>query len=99
VHPVDEVLPIPRLAVLGLQHVLIMYTGYTNMPDWFQTIAGSAITTTAIVAFLLNLLFNHLSWRGPVNLGPQDAGVSVDPEAPAPAPSIDLTEMAPEKRG
>ena len=25
--PVDELLPVPRLAVLGLQHVLVMYAG------------------------------------------------------------------------
>ena len=27
VHPVDEVLPLPRLGALGLQHVLVMYAG------------------------------------------------------------------------
>jgi uric acid transporter len=32
VHPVDEVLPIPRLLALGLQHVLVMYTGAVAVP-------------------------------------------------------------------
>ncbi|MGD9510373.1 MAG: hypothetical protein AB7I59_14600 [Geminicoccaceae bacterium] len=27
VHPVDEVLPAPKLITLGLQHVLVMYAG------------------------------------------------------------------------
>jgi xanthine permease len=31
-HPVDEVLPLPRLTVLGLQHVLIMYAGAVAVP-------------------------------------------------------------------
>jgi NCS2 family nucleobase:cation symporter-2 len=30
--PVDEVLPLPRLATLGLQHVLVMYAGAVAVP-------------------------------------------------------------------
>ena len=32
VHPVDEVLPTPRLIALGLQHVLVMYAGAIAVP-------------------------------------------------------------------
>ena len=32
VHPVDERLPVPRLATLGLQHVLVMYAGAVAVP-------------------------------------------------------------------
>ena len=32
VQPVDQILPIPRLAVLGLQHVLVMYAGAVAVP-------------------------------------------------------------------
>ncbi len=32
VHPVDEVLPPPKLFVLGLQHVLVMYAGAVAVP-------------------------------------------------------------------
>ena len=32
VHPVDEILPVPRLAALGLQHVLVMYAGAVAVP-------------------------------------------------------------------
>lgn len=32
VHPVDEVLPAPNLAALGLQHVLVMYAGAVAVP-------------------------------------------------------------------
>ncbi|ODV10969.1 MAG: permease [Rubrivivax sp. SCN 70-15] len=31
-HPVDERLPLPRLAALGLQHVLVMYAGAIAVP-------------------------------------------------------------------
>jgi NCS2 family nucleobase:cation symporter-2 len=31
-HPVDEVLPLPRLAALGVQHVLVMYAGAVAVP-------------------------------------------------------------------
>ena len=32
VHPVDEILPYPRLFTLGLQHVLVMYAGAVAVP-------------------------------------------------------------------
>ncbi len=32
VHPVDEKLPAPRLAALGLQHVLVMHAGAIAVP-------------------------------------------------------------------
>lgn len=32
VHPVDEVLPAPKLLALGLQHVLVMYAGAVAVP-------------------------------------------------------------------
>ena len=31
-HPVDELLPLPRLVPLGLQHVLVMYAGAVAVP-------------------------------------------------------------------
>ena len=47
---------------------------YQQFPDWFQTIFGSAITSTVIVVFLLNLLFNHFN-------APPEAGTNVLQEA------------------
>jgi NCS2 family nucleobase:cation symporter-2 len=54
---------------------------FKNFPDWLQTICGSPITITAILAFTLNLLFNHLgaSRRAP------SADVT-DPAQPAATP-------------
>ncbi|MDP4031373.1 MAG: solute carrier family 23 protein [Pseudorhodobacter sp.] len=31
-HPVDELLPAPKLFTLGLQHVLVMYAGAITVP-------------------------------------------------------------------
>ncbi|MFD8498941.1 nucleobase:cation symporter-2 family protein [Amycolatopsis sp. NPDC059657] len=36
---------------------------FKNFPSWLQTICGSPITITAVLAFTLNLLFNHLGSR------------------------------------
>ena len=32
VHPVDQILPVPKLLTLGLQHVLVMYAGAVAVP-------------------------------------------------------------------
>src|SRR6202012_3500599 len=32
IHPVDQILPVPRLLALGLQHVLVMYAGAVAVP-------------------------------------------------------------------
>jgi uric acid transporter len=51
VHPVDEVLPAPQLAALGLQHVLVMYAGAVAVP----LIIGRALKLPPEqVAFLIN---------------------------------------------
>ena len=51
VHPVDERLPAPRLAALGLQHVLVMYAGAIAVP----LIVGRALQLAPEdVAFLIS---------------------------------------------
>lgn len=50
-HPVDEMLPAPRLATLGLQHVLVMYAGAIAVP----LIVGRALKLDPEqVAFLIS---------------------------------------------
>lgn len=50
-HPVDEVLPAPRLAALGIQHVLVMYAGAIAVP----LIIGRALKLSPEdVAFLIS---------------------------------------------
>jgi NCS2 family nucleobase:cation symporter-2 len=36
---------------------------FKHFPAWLQTICGSSITVAAVLAFVLNLLFNHLGRR------------------------------------
>lgn len=51
VHPVDEVLPTPKLFTLGLQHVLVMYAGAVAVP----LIVGRALKLPPEdVAFLIS---------------------------------------------
>jgi uracil-xanthine permease len=50
-HPVDEVLPAPRIAALGIQHVLVMYAGAIAVP----LIIGRALKLEpGQVAFLIS---------------------------------------------
>ncbi|MFC1441455.1 nucleobase:cation symporter-2 family protein [Streptacidiphilus sp. N1-10] len=55
---------------------------YHGLPQWFQTIAGSAITSATLTAFALNLFFNHLRLGRP---GDAPSAESAEP-APAAAP-------------
>src|ERR1700685_2756398 len=51
IHPVDEILPVPRLLALGLQHVLVMYAGAVAVP----LIIGRALKLSPEdVAFLIS---------------------------------------------
>jgi NCS2 family nucleobase:cation symporter-2 len=50
-HPVDEILPAPRLVALGLQHVLVMYAGAVAVPF---IIAGALGLSPEQRAFLIN---------------------------------------------
>src|SRR6202012_3542860 len=51
IHPVDQILPTPRLLALGLQHVLVMYAGAVAVP----LISGRALKLPPEdVAFLIS---------------------------------------------
>src|SRR3984885_426378 len=51
IHPVDEILPVPKLLTLGLQHVLVMYAGAVAVP----LILGRALKMSPEdVAFLIS---------------------------------------------
>ena len=51
VHPVDQILPVPKLLTLGLQHVLVMYAGAVAVP----LILGRALKMSPEnVAFLIS---------------------------------------------
>ena len=40
---------------------IIDYSFYANFPKWFQTLFHSGISSTCLMAIILNLLFNHLT--------------------------------------
>lgn len=50
-HPVDEILPVGRLGLLGLQHVLVMYTGCVTVPLVF---GAAAKLDTSTIGLLIN---------------------------------------------
>src|SRR5246127_5868659 len=50
-HPVDQMLPIPRLLALGLQHVLVMYAGAVAVP---LSIGRALKLPPEAVAFLIS---------------------------------------------
>ncbi|MFI9812665.1 nucleobase:cation symporter-2 family protein [Saccharothrix variisporea] len=47
---------------------------FQHFPAWLQTICGSPITVTAILAFSLNLLFNHLGRQAAPDLPQASTG-------------------------
>lgn len=49
VHPVDRVPPVGRLLTLGLQHVLIMYTGCVTVPLVFGAAVGLDASTIGLL--------------------------------------------------
>src|SRR6188768_4389748 len=50
-HPVDEILPIPKLAIYGFQHVLAFYAGAVIVPI---LLASSIKLTPEQLAYLIN---------------------------------------------
>ncbi|MGH3517920.1 MAG: 2-oxo-4-hydroxy-4-carboxy-5-ureidoimidazoline decarboxylase [Haloechinothrix sp.] len=50
-HPVDEVLPVPKMAVYGLQHLLTFYAGAAIVP---LLVAGALGMSNEQLAFLIN---------------------------------------------
>ena len=56
---------------------------YEHFPSNFQVIFGSSITSTVIVVFTLNIVFNHWSWRrqgteSAVEVAVREGAVAVD---------------------
>src|SRR5262249_6122973 len=51
VHPVDEVLPAPKLFVLGLQHLFIMYAGAVAVP---LIVGGALKLPLSTIGLLVN---------------------------------------------
>jgi len=51
IHPIDEILPYPQMAAVGLQHVLVMYAGAIAVP---LIVGGALKLPKDQIAFLVN---------------------------------------------
>jgi NCS2 family nucleobase:cation symporter-2 len=86
VHPVDEVLPVGKLAVLGLQHVLVMYAGAVAVPliiggalklpkDQIALLINADLLCSGIVTLIQAIGFWRFGIRLPVMMGVTFAAV------------------------
>ena len=87
VHPVDERLPVPRLAALGLQHVLVMYAGAIAVPlivgralklvpEQVALLISADLFACGIVTLIQSLgVGRHFGIRPPVMMGVTFAAV------------------------
>ncbi len=87
VHPVDERLPTPRLAALGLQHVLVMYAGAVAVPliigralklspEQVALLISADLFCCGVVTLIQSLGFGrHFGIRLPVMMGVTFAAV------------------------
>jgi xanthine permease len=87
VHPVDEVLPVPKLAVLGLQHVLVMYAGAVAVPlivgralqlahEQVAVLISADLFACGIATLIQSVGFPGVGIRLPVMMGVTFAAVS-----------------------
>jgi uric acid transporter len=86
-HPVDEVLPVPKLAVLGLQHVLVMYAGAVAVPlivgralqlapEQVAILISADLFACGIATLIQSVGFPGVGVRLPVMMGVTFAAVS-----------------------
>ena len=86
VHPVDEILPAPRLFALGLQHVLVMYAGAVAVPlilgaalklpkDQIALLINADLLCCGIVTLIQALGIGPFGIRLPVMMGATFAAV------------------------
>jgi xanthine permease len=86
-HPVDEVLPVPKLAVLGLQHVLVMYAGAVAVPlivgralqlapEQVAVLISADLFACGIATLIQSVGFPGVGIRLPVMMGVTFAAVS-----------------------
>jgi len=87
VHPVDEILPIGKLTVLGLQHVLVMYAGAVAVPliiggalnlpkDQIALLINCDLVASGIVTLIQSIGIWKFGIRLPVMMGVTFAAVS-----------------------
>jgi uric acid transporter len=86
IHPVDEILPYPQMAAVGLQHVLVMYAGAIAVPlivggalklpkDQIAFLVNADLFACGIVTLIQCLGFRQFGIRLPVIMGVTFAAV------------------------
>jgi xanthine permease len=101
VHPVDEILPLPRLFALGLQHVLVMYANAVAVPlivggalqlpkEQIALLINADLFACGIATLVQTIGFGPFGIRLPVIMGV--TAVSISPMlAMAAMPGVGLT--------
>lgn len=101
VHPVDEVLPLPKLVALGLQHVLVMYANAVAVPlilgaalklpkDQIALLINADLFACGLATLVQTIGFGPFGIRLPVIMGV--TAVSISPMlAMAATPGVGLT--------
>lgn len=80
VHPVDEVLPVSKLAALGLQHVLVMYAGAIAVPmiiggalklpkDQIALLIAADLFCCGLVTMIQSIGIRNIGIRLPMMMG------------------------------
>src|SRR5215470_10690742 len=86
-HPVDELLPFPRLVPLGLQHVLVMYAGAVAVPliigralklppEQIAVLINADLFACGIATLIQSIGFPGVGIRLPVMMGVTFASVA-----------------------
>src|ERR1700744_3929880 len=101
VHPVDQILPYPKLAALGLQHVLVMYANAVAVPliiggalhlpkDQLALLINADLFACGIATLIQTVGFGPFGIRLPIIMGV--TAVSISPMlAMAAMPGVGLT--------
>ena len=101
VHPVDEILPLPKLFALGLQHVLVMYANAVAVPliiggalhlpkDQIAMLINADLFACGIATLIQTIGFGPFGIRLPIIMGV--TAVSISPMlAMAAMPGVGLT--------
>jgi uric acid transporter len=86
-HPVDEILPLPKLVPLGIQHVLVMYAGAIAVPliigralklapDQIAVLVNADLLACGIATLIQSVGIGPFGIRLPVMMGVTFASVS-----------------------
>jgi uric acid transporter len=101
VHPVDEILPLPKLFALGLQHVLVMYANAVAVPlilggalhlpkDQIAMLINADLFACGIATLIQTIGFGPVGIRLPIIMGV--TAVAISPMlAMAAMPGVGLT--------